>query len=545
MSKVAHYLQEHLVGEVMTSPDARRYFATDGSILTVVPALVAYPRNENDVRKTARFTWQLAERGRVIPITARGAGTDQAGAALGTGIILSFPAHMHRVLELDDKSGVVIVEPGANYGKLQQTLQTHQRYLPPFPASLEYSTIGGAVANNASGEKSVKYGSTRDFVRALRVVLANGEVIETGRLNKKELSKKLGLSTFEGEIYRALDAMCDENAEVIEKMRLGVTKNSAGYDLMDIKRRDGSLDLTPLFVGAQGTLGLITEVVLDTEIYNPNTTLLVAYLDDIEKAQGAVLDLRAMPEMPSAIEMVDEQLLTVVDKLNPNLLKDVISKPFPKVVLLVELDAPSERTQKKLAKKARKILEGYASNIIVETEPVKQEHLWKIRHASATIVAHGEGGAKALPIIEDGIVPPERFREYLDGVYQLFARNHLQVAVWGHAGDANLHMQPFLDLAQVGDRQKVFRILDEYYDLVISLGGSTSAEHGDGRMRAPYLQKLYGPEVYALFQKVKQIFDPYGTLNPGVKMNVNIDAVKPLLRNSYSMDHLYEHMPRS
>jgi FAD/FMN-containing dehydrogenase len=545
MSKVAHYLQEHLTGEVMTSPDARRYFSTDGSILSVVPALVAYPRNENDVRKTARFTWQLAERGRVIPITARGAGTDQSGAALGTGIILAFPAHMHRILELDDKSGVAIVEPGVNYGKLQQTLQTHDRYLPPFPASLEYSTVGGAVANNASGEKSVKYGSTRDYVRALRVVLANGEVMETGRLTKKELGKKLGLSTFEGEIYRAVDAMCDENTELIEKMRLSVTKNSAGYDLMDIKRRDGSLDLTPLFVGSQGTLGIVTEIVLDTEMYNPNTTLLVAYLDDIEKAQSAVLELRGMPEMPSAIEMVDEQLLNIVDKLNPNLLKDVVAKPFPKIVLLVELDTPGERNQKKMAKKARKILETHAASVVEETDPVKQEQLWKIRHSSATVVAHGEGGLKALPIIEDGIVPPERFREYIEGVYQLFTRNHLQVAIWGHAGDANLHMQPFMDLSQVGDRQKAFRILDEYYNLVISLGGSTSAEHGDGRLRAPYLEKLYGPEIYALFQKVKQIFDPYGTLNPGVKVNVTMESVKPLLRNGYSMDHLYDHMPRS
>ncbi|HSW98499.1 MAG TPA: FAD-binding oxidoreductase [Candidatus Saccharimonadales bacterium] len=545
MSKVAHYLQEHLVGEVMISPDARRYFSTDGSILSVVPALVAYPRNENDVRKTARFTWQLAERGRVIPITARGAGTDQSGAALGSGIMLAFPAHMRRILELDDKTGVAIVEPGANYGKLQQTLQTHGRYLPPFPASLEYSTIGGAVANNASGEKSVKYGSTRDYVRALRVVLANGEVMETGRLTKKELGKKLGLSTFEGEIYRAIDAMCDENAELIEKMRLGVTKNSAGYDLMDIKRRDGSLDLTPLLVGSQGTLGIITEIVLDTEAYNPQTTLLVAHFDSIEKAQSAVLELRALPEMPSAIEMVDEQLLTVVDKLNPNLLKDLVPKPFPKVVMLVELDTPGERNQKKLAKKARKLLEAHASSVVQEADPVKQEELWKIRHSSATVVAHGEGGLKALPVIEDGVVPPERFREYLEGVYQLFARNHLQAAVWGHAGDANLHMQPFMDLSQVGDRQKAFRLLDEYYNLVISLGGSTSGEHGDGRLRAPYLEKLYGPEIYALFQKVKQIFDPYGTLNPGVKVNVTLDAVKPLLRNSYSMDHLYDHMPRS
>src|ERR1700752_4613433 len=127
MSKVAHYLQEHLVGEVMTSTDARQYFATDASILQLAPALIVYPRNENDVRKTARFTWQLAERGRVIPITARGAGTDLSGAALGSGIMLAFPAHMHRILELDSKSGVVSVEPGINYAKLQQTLNTHDR----------------------------------------------------------------------------------------------------------------------------------------------------------------------------------------------------------------------------------------------------------------------------------------------------------------------------------------------------------------------------------------------------------------------------------
>jgi FAD/FMN-containing dehydrogenase len=545
MSKVAHYLQEHLIGEVMISADARRYFATDGSVLTLAPAVVVYPRGENDVRKTARFTWQLAERGRVIPITARGSGTDQAGAALGAGIILAFPAHMHRILELDDKSGVVVVEPGTNYGKLQQTLHTHDRFLPPYPASLEYSTIGGAVANNACGEKSVKYGSTRDYVKSLRVVLANGEVIETGRISKRELNKKLGLATFEGEIYRAIDGLLEESQEVVNKIQLSVTKNAAGYSVFDIKRHDGSIDLTPLFVGSQGTLGLVTEVTLETEAYNPASTLLVAHFDDLEKAQSAVLQLRDLPEMPSAIEMVDDQLLNVVDKINPNLLKDVVSKPFPKIILLVEFDNPGDRVQKKLTKKARKVLEHNAVSVQVEVEPYKQEQLWKIRHASATAAAYSEGGTKALPIIEDGIVPPERFREYLEGVYQLFSRNHLQAAVWGHAGDANLHMQPFLDLSHVGDRQKAFRLLDEYYNLVISLGGSTSGEHGDGRLRAPYLEKLYGSEVYGLFVKIKQIFDPYGTLNPGVKINSNMDSVKQLLRSTYSMEHLYDHMPRS
>ena len=137
----------------MTGSDARKYFATDGSIFSVLPAIMVYPRNENDVRKAARFTWQLAERDRFIPITARGSGTDQGGGALGNGVMMVFPAHMNRILELDGKTGDVVVEPGINYGKLQQTLLTHNRYLPPYPSSIEYSTIGGAVANNAIWRK--------------------------------------------------------------------------------------------------------------------------------------------------------------------------------------------------------------------------------------------------------------------------------------------------------------------------------------------------------------------------------------------------------
>lgn len=544
MSKVAHYLQEHVTGEVMSGAEARRYFSTDSSVLTLMPALVMYPQNENDVRKACRFTWQLAERGRIVPITARGAGTDQSGAALGEGIIMAFQAHMHRILELDDKTGVVIVEPGVNYGKVQQTLHTHGRFLPPYPSSLEYSTIGGAVANNASGEKSVKYGCTRDYVRSLRVVLANGEVIETMRLSKRDLSKKLGLSNFEGEIYRAIDVLIEENQSTIAKMQLGVTKNSAGYALNEVRRKDGTFDLTPLFVGGQGTLGIVTEAALETEAYNSTPTLFVAAFEDIQRAQAAVLELRDLPEFPSAIEMVNDQLLMLVDKINPNQLKEIMPKPFPKIMLLVEFDGAGAG-QKKSLKKARKIFEKHAKSFQMEEDLGKQEQLWKIRRSSATVVAHSEGNVKALPIIEDGVVPPERFGEYLDGVYKLFERQQLHAAIWGHAGDANLHMQPFLDIAQVGDRQKAFRLMDDYYALVLSLGGSISGEHGDGRLRGPYLEKMYGSEVYDLFKKVKQIFDPYNTLNPGVKVNVTLNDIKPLLRSTYTLDHLYDHLPQS
>lgn len=543
MSKVAHYLQEHLVGEVLTSADARRYFSTDGGVFSVTPALVVYPQNEKDVRKTARFTWQLAERGRVIPITARGLGTDQAGAAIGSGIVMVFPSHMNRILELDGKTGQVTIEPGINYGKLQQTLHTHGRFLPPFPSSMEISTVGGAIANNAGGEKSIKYGNTKQYVQSLRVVLANGEIIETKRLSKRELSKKMGLSTFEGEIYRSLDALFEENKQLIESMALDVTKNSAGYNLIDVKRKDGSFDLTPLFVGSQGTLGIVTEAVLSTEAHNPNTTLIAAFFDDLSVAEEVIASLRNLPDVPSAIEVVDENLLNFLDSHYPNQLKGIVDRPFHKLIVLIEFDNANVRTQKRLSKKAQKILSKNQVTYVVETEEHSKERLWKIRHSAAAVISHSEGNLKALPIIEDGIVPPDRFHDYIKGVYSLFEKYNLKAAVWGHAGNANLHMQPFLDLGQVGDRQKVFKLTEEYYDMVIGMGGSTSGEHSDGRLRAPFLPKLYGSEVYGLLQKVKQVFDPYNTLNPGVKINVTTDDIKPLLRHEYSMDHLLDHLP--
>ena len=545
MSRIAQYLQEHVIGEVMTNVDARRYFATDNSIFNLPPAVVVYPRNENDVRKTARFTWQLAERGRVIPITARGNGTDQAGAALGSGIMVVFPAHLNRILELDSKTGSVTVEAGINYGKLQQTLKTHGRFLPPYPASYEYSTIGGAVSNNASGEKSVKYGDTRVYVSSLRVVLANGEVITTGRISKKELSKKLGLATFEGEIYRALDRLFEENQEIIDKSQIGVSKNTAGYDLIDVKKADGSIDLTPLFVGSQGTLGIVTEVTFDTEAHDPVTTLFMAGFDNLEDAQAAISEIRSSNALPSALEMVDGHLLDMVHAANPNLISDTAQPPFPAITLFVEYDTSNDKAYKRGVKRAEKVLNNYATNVVKETDPEKQEQLWKLRQASGYLLGKSDSHRKAVPVIDDGVVPVEKFAELLKGVYAIFARHKLQPAIWGHAGDGNIHMAPLLDLGEVGDRQMVFRLLEEYSKLVVSLGGSTSGQANDGRLRAPYLEQVYGSEMYSVFKKVKQIFDPYGTLNPGVKIGVALDDIKPLVRKDFSLEHAYDHLPRS
>lgn len=543
MSKVAHYLQEHLVGEVMTSTDARRYFATDGSIFQLAPALIAYPKNENDVRKTARFCWQLAERGRVIPLTPRGLGTDQTGAALGRGIMLVFPAHMNRILELDSKANTVTVEAGINFGKLQQTMQTHGRFVPSFPTSLEYSTVGGAVANNASGEKSVKYGDMRDYVKSLRVVLANGEVIETGRLSKRELNKKLGLATFEGEIYRSIDTLLEEQQNLVQRFEHNAPRNNAGYSLTDVKRKDGSFDLTPLIVGSQGTLAIITEATLATEPHNPQTSLIMGQFDSLANTQNAILELRGLSDMPSAIELINDAALRQVNELNPNQLKEVLPAPYPAIVLLAEFD-DNERHQKKALKKAEKIFDKYAMSYQSTSEPEQQQLLWKLRHSSSVLIGHNDGLRRSVPL-GDASVPLERLHEYLKGTASILKATNLTPAIWGHAGDGNLTFMPTLNIGQVGDRQRAFRVIDEYMRLVISLGGSISALEGDGRLRTPYLEAMYGPELYALLGKVKNIFDPYGNLNPGVKFGTTLDDLKELIRPEFSLAHIYDHLPRS
>lgn len=545
MSKVVEYLQKHIVGEVVTAPSVRKYFSTDGGIFTATPQIVIYPKDTEDVQKVARFSWQLAEKGHKLPITARGRGTDQSGAAIGRGLLVVLPAHMNKLTRLDASKGVAHVQPGMMYRNFQDMAITHGLFLPPYPSSIDFSTIGGAIANNAGGEKSVKYGDTRQFIRGLEVVLANGEIINTRRLTKRELKAKKALDTLEGEIYRKLDDMLTANAPLVKALgeRFMTSKNSSGYALNEVKQKDGSFDLTPLFVGSQGTLGIVTEAEIELEGYNPNTSLIVAHFDSMQKANDAVSEL--LPLGPSALEVVDKNLYEFLDKHMPMQLDGLVEKPFPALTLLIEFDDTSDRVRQRRTKKALKTVEQLAKQWVRTDSSVEQSRLWQIRHSAAAVIWHTEGAAKALPIIEDGIVPQHQLKNFLTKVYALFRKYDLEIAVWGHAGDANLHMQPFLDLSKVSDRKKVFSVMDDYYNLVMKLGGSISGEHGDGRLRGPYLDQLFGKDIYAMFLETKDIFDPHAVLNPGVKMRATKAESMALLRHEYSMAHLYDHLPRT
>ena len=544
MNKVAQYLQQHLNGEILTSPDVLRYFSTDESILQLSPLLVVYPRSENDVRKTARFTWQLAEKGRVVPITARGMGTDLTGASLGSGIIIAMPAHMNKIIELDPKTGVVTAEAGISLDKLQQVLHTHGRFLPPVSAVNKYATLGGAISNNDSGRSSYKYGPMQQFVRSLRVVLANGEVIDTGRLSKRELNKKLGLASFEGEIYRSLDKLIEESADVLTELSTITDHSAAGYDISDVKQKDGSFDLTPLFVGGQSTLGVIVEATLDTEPYNPSRQLVVAGFATREEAWSAVQSLNTMKQGPASVDFVDNTLLSMVEKLNPAILKP-LEGGKPAVLLFIEIDVDVQRVRKKIEKKIIKHLTASGAEIVVPKET--EIEIWeRLRDAASLHLTHAATKKRALPVLDDAQVPLDKMIEFfkeLDGL--MVAAGIEEFASWGQAGTGLVHVAPLLDISSVGDRQKLFKVMDAYYGYICSIGGSISGEYAEGRMRGLFNTRQFNPRAMDIFSRTKRILDPMHVLNPGVKLDVRLDDVKAMIRSEYSLDHQYNHLPRS
>lgn len=545
MGKIANYLQSHVIGEVTDSLAVRKYFSTDASVLEVKPALVVYPRTTNDVRKVVRFSWQLAEKGHILPVTPRGSGSSRSGAALSKGVMMIFPAYLNKILELDTQQKLVRVQPGVNFKSLQETLNTHGLFLPPAPTSYLYSTVGGAIANNSSGEYSFKYGTMSNWVDKLEVVLANGELIQTGRISKKEVEKKKGLATLEGDIYRAVDGVLSENEGALSEYydRLQLSKDGVGYNLKDLKKKDGSIDLTQLFVGSQGTLGIITEAILKVAAHNPRTAFLAASFDSMSAAMESIDDLRSAG--PASIEMIDRNLLDFVEKENGRTLPKELSVGDykPALVVFAEFDDDGRSLDKKI-KRATKKLHSHTDTIVVTDDYDEQEKYRAVRHLSSLVVNYSKDGKSSIPVIDDVVVPHDQLSTLIAEVEKIFATYKLSFAVWGHAGEANIHVQPNFDLSKLTDRQKMAKIMGEYYKLVVQLGGSLAGS-GEGRLRTPFVKMQVGEDIVNAFTEIKNGFDPKNLLNPGVKVGTDMKQMIEMLRKEYTTANFLDYLPRT
>lgn len=541
MSKIAQYLNEHISGEVSTKPEVRATFSTDASFLTISPEMVVYPRVTNDIRKVARFAWQLAEKGHSLTITARGGGSDLTGAAIGTGIILNTTAHLTNIFELDVKQKLVRLQPGVMFKTLNDALRLQGLHIPSAPASAAYSTVGGAIANNASGILSEVNGATLDWVHQLEIVLANGDVLQTERISKRELNRRKGLQTLEGEIYRKIDGLLVDNEQLIHDKIATDVVDGAGYaGLAKVKRRDGSFDLTPLLVGSQGTLGLISEVIMKTEFVNQHYAVGVAAFESRETARDAADELARL--QPTYLEYIDGQLFA--EALTRGKTYAFYRDGFAEgAVLVFGFSDFSERTRARSLKKAEKLLQAKGAFVSSSTDQSEAEALATAREVTALHITPEAAEDSTPPILDGAYIPSARLEDFTIALDALAAKHHIQLPLYGSVLSSIYTVRPTLQLKKVGDRQKVLKLLDEYAELIESHKGHLIGQGGEGRAKATFAYKHIDDDILALYEQVRQAFDPYGTLNAGVKQTADLKTLVAQLRDTYDMSAFAQYSP--
>lgn len=538
MNKIATYLQEHIAGEVSTNPAVIDSMSRDAGILQIAPEMVIYPRVTNDIRKITRFAWQLAEKGHLLPITARGYGHDTTGASIGSGAVLAFPAHMNNILEFDPKQKLVRLQPGTTTRALSDALLLQGLGIPAMPVSSGY-TIGAVAANNSSHPLMATAGFMLDWIQQVEVVLANGDVIQTERISKHELKKRRGLSTFEGEIYRNLDALLEDNKQLMAEKLDPDMCDSSGYSaLAKVKQKDGSFDLTPLFVGAQGTLGVISELIIKCDFVSLHTGVVVAAFPHDSQARDS-LDILAQLN-PSFLEYYDGQFFEIAAERGKrySVCQDI--EGMPGAVVVLGFTEFNERARQKAIKRAVKVLEQTEASIEYGDSDEATDLL-----AIRDVIVFGELSEKvhaATPALLDGaFIPNEQFENFAASVVDLAQKYHISLPLYRRALQGTIYTRPDLSLRKPGDKQKIFKLLDEYSDIVTRHGGCLVADDGEGRSKTKFAFKHIDEDIQQLYQQVKAIFDPYSILNPDVKQEPDLRHLARQLQNSETIadaDHI-------
>lgn len=542
MSKISEYLNEHILGEITSAKAVRQRFSRDGSVLTIMPELVMFPRVTNDIRKAARFSWQLAEKGHKLVITARGGGSDQTGAAIGKSLIINTTAHLNNVIHLGlkDKERFVHLQPGVNFKDLNDILSWHGLYVPCVPESASYSTVGGAIANNSGGQLSGKYGLTGEWVSKLEVVLANGDLIETTKLNKHEFNKKKGLQTFEGEIYRKLDALIEDNDELIKNKLSDTTRDNAGYArLAQVKQKNGSFDLTPLMVGSQGTLGIISEVVMKTDFISPSRGVIVVSVRDNDVARD-VADLLLKLD-PASLETYDGELFRLANNRGKKYPFQTNDAEFGAVVYVMFNDF-SNRSRAHKVKKATKQLKQYNAGIF-NSDDYSFEELDSVREVMSSLFLSETEGESMPSLIDGSYIPDDRYGDFCNAVTELAVKHHTSLPIVRRVLDNTVFLRPTLHLSKVGDKQLIFKLTSEYAQLVNEFGGTFVAQSSEGRLKSNVAYASLDEDVVKLYEQVRAVFDPYGTLNPGVKQKNSPKELVDSLRSSFDTSDFSEYSP--
>ena len=519
-------------GEVSSGEKELDSHSRDASIFEIKPKLVVYPKDSEDIKNLVKWVDKNKDSDKELSLTARSVGTDMSGGTLNNSVIVDFIAHLNRINDVGNDYAVV--EPGVFYRDFEKETLKKNLLLPSYPASREICTVGGMVANNSGGEKSLRYGKTENYVQELSVVLSDGEEYLLKALTLKELEQKKSQDNFEGRIYRQMHELLESNYELIQKAKPNVSKNSAGYLLWNVW--DGKkFDPAQLFTGAQGTLGLITKIKFRLIKPKKYSKLLLIFLKDL-KSLGEVVNI-VNKNNPESFESYDDHTFKLAVKMLPDLIKKmgigtmfkflpdvwaILTGGIPKMVMLVEFTADEEAGLLDSVKKCRKeVHDKFKVKTRITKNGADAQKYWIIRRESFSLLRKYVKGKKTAPFIDDVIVRPEYLPEFLPKLNTILDeyKNDVVYTIAGHPGDGNFHIIPLMDLSGEKSKKIIFELLEKVYNLVLEYHGSITAEHNDGLIRTPYLEKMYGSEVYKLFEKTKQIFDPKNIFNPNKKVS--------------------------
>ena len=513
MSKVATYLRGHLAGEVDFRTDLRAARARDAGILAIAPEMVVSPRNTSDIRKTARFSWQLSERGHALPLVARGAGYGISGGAVGRGAQISLAAHMNTIFEYDSKQRLARLQPGVTIQALQSALALQGTGVLALDGLDPRGTIGGAIADNAAGYLAGKYGSLAANVSQLEVVLANGDVLQTGKISKRELSRKKGQQDLEGDIYRGVETILEDYADEISTIH---ERDQTGYNsIVRVRDRDGSIDLTPLFIGNQGTLGIISEMILRVDFRSQHLDTVALVFASADTARDMLDELRRF--VPAFVKYFDAALVRRAVQVGYKApwFQEVGGKA-PQAVILVGFDDFNARARAKGKKKLEKLC-GSVADVSLVLDDDARASLSPLLDIARYSTLPDRAGVGMPPLLSDWFVPPERFEDFTKALAALGnkLRVDLPIAVDGLTELVSAY--PLAPIAQASDRQKLMRLFDETARLVHQYGGAIVGQHGEGRSLSRFAYECIGARRVDMYRAIRKLFDPLGTLNPGVK----------------------------
>ena len=507
---VASDLRRLLGSDVVKDDEpTKTAYAVDASIYRMTPQAVVLVESEEHIQTVIRYA---VSRG--VALTARAAGTNLTGSAIGSGIILDV-SRLHRILEVNREERWARVQPGIVLAELNKQLARQGLMFGPDPSSGEMCKLGGMLANNSAGPHTLRYGAVKDNVKALRVCLQTGEWLDA-RDYAVDDSRLSALLSSHAALQETWSIVRDQKA-LLEQKRPAVSKNSCGYNLFGLADglMRGRFDLPKLFVGSEGTLGLFSDATIKlVEKPRASLTALIHFkrLEEVGDAVPKLLELA-----PSALEVMDANTLDLIGRTKHGIPADAAA------TLLAELDADGPHIDLRAqAEHMAALCRGYqlSSEIVIAYDQEQRDQLWKARKALYPTLYRFDLRRKPINFVDDVVVRADRISELIRYLEDFFRGQRVPVAIFGHIGNGNAHIVPLLDVNNDQDFQKMVQGYHDIHQTVLDrFGGSICGEHGDGRVRAEYVRKMFGPELYDLFVRVKRSFDPAGVLNPGIKIS--------------------------